>query len=562
MARYPVRRETRGCRSGQLSPWGRFRRLIKVIDLEIEYWVADLAQATAMLTRDDSRWRLLKSPVEFKHRTYADTFDWAVYLAGATIEWRSTAARSVLIWTELEQPAAALVQTSAAPPAFPADLPRGPLRSRLLKAAGCRRLLPMMAVSTRRLCLSLHGANERQIARLTLDESSYLDPRSSRTGALVPRLRIRPRRGYENVVAAALDEIRGALGLRPADTPVLLEALAACGRRPADYSSKLDFQLDPQARADQATREILRGLLATLEANLEGARTNLDAEFLHDLRVATRRTRSALGQLRGVLPTAPVAQFKSEFAWLQQITGPVRDLDVYLLRFDDYQQSLPASLRPQLEPLRGFLTTHYATEQGQLAVALGSARFVRLMAGWRAFLAAAPTNPTSTGARPIKEVANQRIRALAKRVRREGRAIRPDSPPEDLHELRKSCKKLRYLMEFFQSLYPKEEIRGLIAVMKAVLDNLGDYQDLAVQTAHLRDWAQQMRDERQAPTGTLLALGALIGKLLARRQLAREAFDAVFGQFSSKENHLKFRQVFAPAPVPAAASPLLNGDAP
>ena len=102
---------------------------------------------------------------------------------------------------------------------------------------------------------------------------------------------------------------------------------------------------------------------------------------------------------------------------------------------------------------------------------------------------------------------------MARRVRKEGRAIGPDSPPEEMHELRKSCKKLRYLMEFFQSLYPAVEVRGCQA-LKTILDNLGGFQDLAVQAAHLREMAARMRAEGLAEPGTLLAMGTLIGDLL------------------------------------------------
>ncbi|HYN77399.1 MAG TPA: CHAD domain-containing protein [Lamprocystis sp. (in: g-proteobacteria)] len=522
--------------------------------MEIEYWVSDLPlpiTIPAGSAGSAGSWRLADAPVEPLRRLYVDTFDWAIYLVGATLEWRRTAGHSMLIWSGLDQPAETLVQAISAAPAFPTDLPPGPLRTRLLKTVSCRRLLPMMWIDTDRRRLSLRDADDRQVARLTLDESRFQDPRGGQEGDLLPRLRIRPKRGQEDLVAATLTACQGERGLRPATTPILLEALTAVGRRPADYSSKLDFRLDPLARADQVTKEILLRLLATLEANLDGARANLDTEFLHDLRVATRRTRSALGQIRGVFPAAELAHFKDGFAWLQQVTGPVRDLDVYLLQFDAYEQSLPASLRPHLEPLRVFLSSRYAAEQGRLADALGAARFAQLMADWRVFLtaSAAPLAPTPNGARPIKEVVDDRIRALVKRVRREGRAIRSDSRPEDLHELRKSCKKLRYLMEFFQSLYSKDDIRGLISLMKALLDNLGDYQDLAVQAAHLRDWAQQMRDEHAAQTDTLLAVGALIGNLLARRERARAAFDEVFSGFSSAENQLAFRTVFALVPA-------------
>ncbi|WP_020504680.1 CHAD domain-containing protein [Lamprocystis purpurea] len=532
----------------------------------MEYVVSDPARITGLLAALQTHWRLEEDPAETLNRTFVDTFDWSVYLSGATLEWRDTPPRPSLIRHGLDQADAPLAQIAPAPPAFPADLPPGPVRTRLMEITDIRCLLPMMHIETHIRTFELHGLNDKAdhpadhkaahktVAHLTIEASRFRDPRGGRVGELQVRVRVRIEHGDEDHVKATLKDLMGELGIVSAHEPILLEALAAAGRRPADYSSKLDFQLEPETRADLVTKQILRGLLTTLEANLDGARANLDSEFLHDLRVATRRTRSALSQLRGVFPMAVVAHFKEEFAWLQQITGPVRDLDVYLLDFAAYRQSLPAPLGADLEPLRDFLLAHYAAEQRRLAHALAADRFTRLLTDWRSFLQApvADASNTPNGARPIQHVANQRIRAMLKRVRREGRAIRAESPPEDLHELRKSCKKLRYLMEFFQSLYPQGQCRALISLMKGLLDNLGSYQDLAVQAAHLRDLAQTMRDEAQAQTqtATLLAMGALIGNLLGRRQAARDQFDRVFADFLSENNQLAFRNLFDRQPSP------------
>ena len=514
----------------------------------MNYWVLDPAGIASIAPLVQGRWRLTEGPAETLNRTYLDTFDWSVYLAGATLEWRSAAPPPVLIWSDLGHADQPLVQVASLEPGFPGDLPPGPVRARLIEIAALRRLLPIMGIHTRIRHLNLCNHHGETVARLGIEESSFQDPRGGSTGDLRARLRILPVRGHAREAEALQDALAGASGLEPADSPLLLEALAAAGRRPADYSSKLDYSLDPEIRADHATREILLGLLTTLEANLDGARANLDAEFLHDLRVATRRTRAALGQVRGVFPEDQVAHFKEEFAWLQLVTGPVRDLDVYLLAFDGYQQGLPAPLGADLEPLRDFLHSRYACEQDLLVQALGSDRFTRLRTDWRAFLEApVAASATPNGARPIKDVADRRIWVLARRVRREGRGIRPDSPPQVLHELRKSCKKLRYLIEFFQSLYPKEQSRALITLMKVLLDNLGGYQDLAVQSVHLRDLAQRMVDADQAPTATLLAMGALIGNLLARQQQAREAFDQVFAGFQDEANQRAFRNLFRPS---------------
>jgi CHAD domain-containing protein len=367
-------------------------------------------------------------------------------------------------------------------------------------------------------------------------------------GPVSARLRLVAVKGHARESRDIARLLERDLGLDDHPPPLLVEAVAASGRHPGDYSTKLDYRLDPGQRANMATKEILLGLLATLEANVAGARANLDTEFLHDLRVATRRTRSALTQIKGVFPEKLVEGYKQDFAWLQQITGPVRDLDVYLLEFDAYQGSLPLALQPHLEPLRDYVLAHYEEEQRKVAGVLGSERFQHLLKEWRAFLEAPVPGDSyaPNAARPIKEVADERIWRLYKRVLKEARAITPDSPAEDLHELRKSCKKLRYLLEFFSSLYPKRRVRTPIKILKTLLGELGRFQDLAVQAEKLRAIAQAMRDEGRAETDTLLALGVLVGDLLRRQQSARDAIAPNRAAFSGKENRRSFERLFAP----------------
>ncbi|MBK1724118.1 hypothetical protein CKO23_18025 [Thiocystis violacea] len=304
--------------------------------------------------------------------------------------------------------------------------------------------------------------------------------------------------------------------------------------------------LDPRARADAVVKQVLRELLDILEANVAGARANWDSEFLHDLRVATRRTRSVLTQLEDVFPRERIGGFRDGFAWLQQVTGPVRDLDVYLLAFDGYRASLPPSLGPKLEPLRAFLRTRHEAAHAELAAALDSGRFKDLVRDWRDVLEAPAASPSAAAdaARPIKRVVDARIRRLAKRVRREGRAIQADSPPTQLHALRKRCKKLRYLMELFKSLYPDAAIKPIIKQLKVLLDQLGTFQDLAVQAEHLEDIAEQMYAAGEAAPGTLLAMGALVGSLLERQMRARDGFAEVFAAFDDPGQWARYRALF------------------
>ena len=56
----------------------------------------------------------------------------------------------------------------------------------------------------------------------------------------------------------------------------------------------------------------------------------------------------------------------------------------------------------------------------------------------------------------MQSLASHRITRVYRKMVRMGSAIDDDSPAEDLHELRKVGKELRYLLEFFASLYPAE----------------------------------------------------------------------------------------------------------
>ncbi|HSO79300.1 MAG TPA: CHAD domain-containing protein, partial [Chromatiaceae bacterium] len=199
-----------------------------------------------------------------------------------------------------------------------------------------------------------------------------------------------------------------------------------------------------------------------------------------------------------------------------------------------------------LEPLRDFIHAHYGEEQKNLVEHLDSKRFRDLLRDWRAFLEApVPESSVVPNAmRPVKAVADDRIWTMYRRVRKEGRAMTPASPAEDMHELRKSCKKLRYLIEFFDSLYPKQEVRQLVKLLKVLLDNLGKFQDLAVQADHLREMAQRMRDEDRASTDTLLTMGILVGDLLEHQHRAREEFAEIFAGFDSEEHQGLFKSLF------------------
>lgn len=293
-------------------------------------------------------------------------------------------------------------------------------------------------------------------------------------------------------------------------------------------------------------RAILLRLFKVLEEQEGGVRTGFDPECLHDFRVAVRRTRSVLGQLKATLPPAVLERFRPEFAWLGELTGPTRDLDVYLLKLPAYRDCLPAETRDDLEPLLGFLQRHRNLARVKLIAGLDSQRFHQLKSQWRVFLAVAEDDSSPPGAlRPLRELTDGRLcKALAKALR-DGAAITDQSPAAELHELRKTCKKLRYLLEFFQELYPAKAMGRLIGALKGLQDNLGEFQDLQVHSEALRGFSSQMVAEGEVPPQTLLALGMLVASLRRRQLQARQEFARRFAGFASGENRRLLEQLHA-----------------
>jgi CHAD domain-containing protein len=480
------------------------------------------------------------------HRTCYDSFDWRLYSQNSILEDARDSNGHTLVWRALNGNRRDYRLKLQKAPRFVHDLPRGQLRDLLEQALEMRELAPKVRLRSRATTLRILNKDDKTVAYLVVEENTLPRQPGTRPVKLDDRAIIIPVKGYQEPsrqMAGLLEK----LGLTPTNDDLMLVALSTIGVTPGNYSSKLDLKLEPAMRADRASKLILHGLLNIMLQNEAGTRAGTDTEFLHDFRVAIRRTRSALTQIKAVFPKRIVERYKIEFAWLGQETGPSRDLDVYLLNFNDYRGSLPAAMQADIEPLRDFLVRHQDVEHRALVKALDSARYRRLIRNWCKFLET-PVNERTTlknAGRPVYEVACKRIWSVYRRAIREGNAINPESPASDLHELRKTCKKLRYLMEFFQSLYPAGNIRKLINILKMLQDNLGDFQDYEVQVITLKKFSHQMVAEDLAPPDTLLAMGMLIDGLERRQLLAREEFSDRYAGFSQQGNQDRFRKLFA-----------------
>ncbi|MEE2638615.1 MAG: CHAD domain-containing protein [Acidobacteriota bacterium] len=404
-------------------------------------------------------------------------------------------------------------------PDFADDLVPGGFRDNLLAVTGVRRLLHVVTVERTSECVAVLDRRDKTVVRV------YLERGIATTGARRRRLplwgRVEGLLGYDSAFAALTRFLESALGLERQDSTEFELALAVTGVVPANQTTLADLTLDPRERADCATRRVLAVLFGTLQANEDGVRRDLDTEFLHDFRVAVRRTRACLGQLRPVLGDQLASRFTTEFGWLGSLTGPTRDLDVYLLNLVGYTAELSDSVRPDLRPLREHLTRRRQAAWDDLLEGLASSRYQRLIRAWRRVVLSGDDTNGTEAARPIRVVAATRIRRAYKRVRRRGRALETATSAESIHELRIACKKLRYLLEFFRSLFDDGPGGEIIRALKRLQDDLGEFNDLEIQQDELQESARVLLHDGRVSASVLLTMGRLTERLQLRQHVVR-----------------------------------------
>lgn len=137
--------------------------------------------------------------------------------------------------------------------------------------------------------------------------------------------------------------------------------------------------------------------------------------------------------------------------------------------------------------------------------------------------------------RPLGPVVLKRIVEAQDQLLARGRAIGPATEAEELHELRKDAKRLRYLLECFGGLLPASARKPFVQRLKALQDNLGEHQDTEVHTAQLKAMNQELHGAPGVTADTLLAMGRLTEVFGRRRLQAREEFAARFSAYDTKQ---------------------------
>jgi CHAD domain-containing protein len=204
-------------------------------------------------------------------------------------------------------------------------------------------------------------------------------------------------------------------------------------------------------------------------------------------------------------------------------------------------------LRDDIDPLFDYLREKRSKALQEVISGLKSKTYKQILQDWDVFLnEPQQDSPTASNSDlPIIDLARKRIYKRYRRIVKDGNLILENTEDEMLHALRIECKKLRYLMEFFASLFLRKKINVLIEQLKKLQDNLGDFNDLCVQEEYLLNIVEELPATDQQSKKALVAIGSLIGTLDGEKKIVKDAFAETFTKYASPANKRSFRELFA-----------------
>ena len=246
--------------------------------------------------------------------------------------------------------------------------------------------------------------------------------------------------------------------------------------------------VDPSATPVDHVRASLDQRLRALLTHEPGTRTGEDIEDLHQMRVAVRRMRATLKAARPLLDAAWSDDLRAELGWLGGALGPVRDLDVLLLRLHREIASLPADEQNAGVALLDALERERTTARAAMLEALTAPRYFGLLERL-AETVSAPLPTPAPGDAPQPALVDL-VRAEARKLRRAVEKAGDNPPDEVLHALRIRGKRVRYTGELvapsLRGTPAGKQVKRLLSATTALQEVLGDHQDACVAEQRIR----------------------------------------------------------------------------
>ncbi|MFJ2895973.1 CHAD domain-containing protein [Streptomyces sp. NPDC087218] len=421
------------------------------------------------------------------HRLAADSLTLRRRTGGSDAGWHLKFPVASGIRDELREPLSATLPRSLA----------GLVRSRVRGAA----LLPVVRLRSARDVHHLVDDRGEPLAEVVVDEVRAVRLTADGATATWTEIEVELADNGDPALLDAVERLLRKAGIRPsASASKLARALAETEPGTKPGSMKKAEKPEKAAREEPVPTTAGDHVLAYVRRQIEAivaldpaVRRDLP-DSVHQMRVATRRLRSALRTYRRILDRDATAPLGRELKWLAAELGVDRDQEVLDARLRGRLDELPRTLL--LGPVRGRLrirsTARRAGSRRRTVAVLDGKRYLALLEGLHALLADPPLLPAASRA-PGRALPRALLKEYGRLAERVGHAL--DLPPGHdrdlaLHEARKAAKRTRYAAEAARPALGRPAKR-FAKRMKAVQSLLGDHQDSVVAREALRTLAAQ-----------------------------------------------------------------------
>lgn len=298
--------------------------------------------------------------------------------------------------------------------------------------------------------------------------------------------------------------------------------------------------------AQIALKKLMLREFAVLEEKKNNLKGKNKTESLHKLRIAVRKTRTLLRQADSVFPERTISRFDREFKYLAQKTCKSRDLDVFLKNLEKIPLSMhdiPLGLNNKICK---FILDSKNKEEDELLKYLHSARYTRLKNDWAKLINKPATGPgrSKSAVMPIDYLLQNGINKLYRKLIKQGSKIDINAAYPDYHDLRKTCKKLRYLLEYFHDLHPGKKTGSLIKSLKHTQDVLGDLQDKRTQIEMLNDFKKN-RTQHGLSDEHVHLVELVIKQLDEQSMEIKSGYPEVYNELLSKFDNKTCKDIFS-----------------
>ena len=488
---------------------------------------------------------------------YLDTFDWSLMKNRLSLRYRVSNGEAMYTLKSLggiEEGIAKRMETEVPldePVDVPPEIPVKRIRKLVAGIIFPRKLLEHIQVSTDRRryrSFSPEGAE----MELAFDVSSFslrgLHPK--RRAQKLHEMEAEILHGSATVLEPLASSLSAAFGYSPSTASKLEVAIARFKLAPPSKKPPEKLKVRPEDRLDLAVRKILTYQFQRFREQLPGVLRDIDTEFVHQARVATRRMRSALRLFHDAIPESTSAHLGEELKWLGGRFGTVRDLDVFLLNLSRFKPQIKHFPSKEKQAFENWIEKHRRAPLKALREALESSRYRTLERRFTQVLEKPlPTRPRAPLAvKPIREVAPLVITEKFEAVIQQGRKVLANPKLKQFHRLRIQMKRLRYAVEFMAPAYDGA-LDPFIERTVEIQDCLGELQD----TVFTREFIEFLLDDwkgKLVDPDLLFILGEIYQLQAEIEGDRRKGFGQIWEHFSSEETINLLKETLLPPPLP------------